>query len=223
MKWIPYGPHAWMLQFADRVGEEALAQGRAIADELERHPPAGLLEFVPAFTTVLLEFNPGLLSKPDLPALAKRLNRAIRTRLPPARLKEIPVVYNGPDLERVAGRHDLSIEQVRQLHSAPEYKVYMLGFSPGFPYLGDLDRRLHTPRLDSPRLRVPAGSVAIGGEHTGIYSVDGPGGWNVIGHTTVKLFDPSAAGTQQGGESMFFLQPGDRVKFVRVGDDREVR
>lgn len=223
MKWIPYGPHAWMLQFADRVGEDAFARGQAIADELEQRPPVGLLEFVPAFTTVLLEFDPGISAEPDLPALARRLDRATKTKLSPAPLKEIPVIYDGPDLERVAGRHNLSIEQVRQLHSAAEYKVYMLGFSPGFPYLGELDHRLHTPRLVSPRLRVRVGSVAIGGEHTGIYSVDGPGGWNVIGHTTVKLFDPSAADTPQDGESLFFLKPGDRVKFVRVGHNQETR
>ena len=219
MKWIPYGPDAWMLQFADRVGEEAFARGRAIADELERRPPAGLVEFTPAFTTVLLEFDPGVASKPDLPALAKRLEQAVRTGLPLAPAKEIPVTYNGPDLERVAGMHGLSVEQVRELHSATEYKVYMLGFSPGFPYLGDLDPRLHTPRLVSPRVRVRAGSVAIGGEHTGIYSVDSPGGWNVIGHTAVKLFDPSGAESRRDLESMFFLKPGDRVKFVRVADD----
>ena len=221
MKWIPYGPHAWMLQFAERVGQDAFVRGRAIADELERHPPVGMVEFVPAFTTVLLEFDPGISSKPDLPALVKRLQRTFGTRLRPAPVKEVPVVYDGPDLERVADTHHLSIEQVQQLHSEREYKVYMLGFSPGFPYLGDLDHRLHTPRLDSPRLRVRAGSVAIGGEHTGIYSVDGPGGWNVIGHTTIKLFDPSASAPGRDGESMFFLRPGDRVKFVRI--DRNPR
>jgi KipI family sensor histidine kinase inhibitor len=219
LKWIPYGPDAWMLRFADRLGDEAFARGRAIAEELERHPPPGLIEFVPAFTTVLLEFDPGVASNVDLRALAKRLDRAVRASLPPAPVKEIPVIYEGPDIERVGGMHGLSVEQVSQLHSATEYKVYMLGFSPGFPYLGDLDPRLHTPRLVSPRVRVQAGSVAIGGEHTGIYSVDGPGGWNVIGHTAVKLFDPSGARSHRHSESMFFLKPGDRVKFVRVARD----
>ena len=88
----------------------------------------------------------------------------------------------------------------------------MLGFAPGFPYLGGLNPRLHTPRLAAPRARVPAGAVAIGGEHTGIYSVESPGGWNIIGHTSVKLFDPT-----RKNEAMFRLRPGDRVKFVREG------
>src|SRR5436309_25603 len=132
----------------------------------------------------------------------------------PGPLKEIPVRYDGPDLARVAQAHGLKIEQVGKLHSAPIYKVYLLGFAPGFPYLGELDKRLHTPRLPSPRTRVPAGSVAIGGEHTGIYPTETPGGWNIIGHTTVKLFDPTAAGSAGENEAMFFLKAGDRVKFV---------
>jgi len=101
------------------------------------------------------------------------------------------------------------------LHCEPVYKVYCLGFAPGFPYLGDLNPRLHTPRLATPRTRVPAGSVAIGGEHTGIYSVESPGGWNIIGRTTVALFDPSRR-DEHDEAAAFLLRAGDRVKFVRV-------
>jgi KipI family sensor histidine kinase inhibitor len=92
----------------------------------------------------------------------------------------------------------------------------MLGFSPGFPYLGELDPRLHTPRLASPRVNVRAGSVAIGGGHTGIYTVDSPGGWNIIGHTPLKIFDPVRGEPNGPDDAMFWLKPGDRVKFVRV-------
>jgi KipI family sensor histidine kinase inhibitor len=106
----------------------------------------------------------------------------------------------------------LTTREVGELHSATLYKVYLLGFAPGFPYLGDLDPRLHTPRLAAPRPRVAAGSVAIGGEHTGIYSVDSPGGWNIIGRTTARLFDPARTGEDE--REMFLLRPGDRVKFV---------
>ena len=92
----------------------------------------------------------------------------------------------------------------------------MLGFSPGFPYMGDLDPRLHTPRLASPRTKVRPGSVAIGGEHTGIYTVESAGGWNIIGHTSVKIFDPTRAAADGRDKAMFFLSPGDRVKFVPI-------
>jgi len=126
---------------------------------------------------------------------------------------EIPVIYNGVDLERIAELRQLTMREVVELHSATIYKVYMLGFSPGFPYLGDLDARLHTPRLPSPRTRVPAGAVAIGGEHTGIYSVEGPGGWNIIGHTKIKLFDPG-----RDGAGMFLLRQGDRLRFAQKSE-----
>jgi len=109
--------------------------------------------------------------------------------------------------------HGLTTSEVIDLHSAPVYKVYLLGFSPGFPYLGELNERLHTPRLTTPRARITAGSVAIGGEHTGVYSVDSPGGWNVIGHTSVPMFVPAVG---DAAEEMFFLRPGDRVKFVPI-------
>ena len=214
MKWIPYGPNAWLVQFADRIGDEAFAKGRAIVAELERHPPAGLLEIVPAFTTVLLEFDPhesrdqaGPLSE-----LTAQLEGATAIETPEGPMKPIPIVYDGPDLERVARLNQLSVEQVRELHAAPIYRVYMLGFAPGFPYLGELNPRLHTARLASPRPRVPAGSVGIGGEHTGIYTVDSPGGWNIIGHTALKIFEPERSQTNDA--AMFHLKQGDRVKFV---------
>jgi inhibitor of KinA len=218
MEWMPYGPNALLFQFAERLGDEAFERGRAIAVELEQRPPAGLIEFVPAFTTVLLEFDPHEVSdvREVASELAKRLERAASAKLPPAPVKEIPIVYDGPDLERVAESHQLSVAKVCALHSAPVYKVYMLGFSPGFPYLGDLDPRLHTPRLASPRTRVLAGSVGIGGEHTGIYSVDSPGGWNIIGHTPERVFDLARREVAGNDEAMFLLRQGDRVKFMPV-------
>jgi inhibitor of KinA len=211
MKWMSYGPHGLLFRFADRLGDETFARGRAIAAALERHPPLGLIEFVPAFTSVLLEFDPRQV--PDVNAvgseIAAQLERAMRLKLPATVLHKIPVRYDGPDLGRVAQANQLTVAQVCELHAARLYKVYMLGFAPGFPYLGDLDLRLHTPRLPTPRARVSPGSVAIGGEHTGIYSVETPGGWNIIGRTTVKLFDPT-----RENEAMFLLRAGDRVKFV---------
>lgn len=209
MNWARYGPQAVVFRFAERVGDEAFAKGRAIAAELERRPPPGMIEFVPSFTTVLVTFAGEQQALAAAPELARRLDGCSAPKGSVPQMKEIPVIYDGPDLGRVAEGHGLTIGQVAELHSKPTYKVYLLGFSPGFPYLGDLDSRLHTPRLTSPRPRVSAGSVAIGGSHTGVYSVDGPGGWNIIGRTTVKLFDAG-----KDGREMFFLQPGDLVRFV---------
>jgi len=217
MNWVSYGPDALLVQFAERIGEEAFARSRALVVELETHRPPGLVEFVPGFTSILLEFDPHAVpaARQIAPALIERLEAATRVDIEPAPLKEIRVTYDGPDLERVAQAHDLSPEELCRLHSEPIYKVYLLGFSPGFPYLGDLNPRLHTPRLSSPRPRVPAGSIGIGGEHTGIYTVEGPGGWNIIGHTNEKVFDPDRRNRGED-EAMFLLKQGDRVKFVPI-------
>jgi KipI family sensor histidine kinase inhibitor len=213
------GPNRVLVQFARDGGPKAFAVGQAILRALERSPPDGLLEFVPAFTAVLLEFNPE-----DPPCAVDRVAAVgawLRTvnwtpHQHSVAPKEIPVRYGGPDLDRAAARHGLTTAEVIQRHCAPVYRVYQLGFSPGFPYLGDLDPALHTPRLAQPRKRVAAGSVAIGGSHTGIYSVDGPGGWNLIGHTQVSLFDPAPALRPETAHRCFLLGPGDQVQFVPI-------
>ncbi len=218
MNWVPYGPNSLLFRFAVQVGEQALSRQRGIVMDLERHPPAGLVEFVPAYTTILLVFDPKIVPEPKHAAqdLLERFQAACHAKLQTSPVKEIPVRYDGEDLEAIARKPAMTVEQVCELHSAPVYRVYMLGFSPGFPYLGDLDPRLHTPRLASPRVNVRAGSVAIGGGHTGIYTVDSPGGWNIIGHTPLKIFDPMRGEPNGPDDAMFWLKPGDRVKFVRV-------
>ena len=218
MNWVSYGPNALLFRLSEPVGEKALNRQRGIVTDLERHPPAGLVEFVPAYTTILLVFDPKIVPEPKHAAeeLIERFEAAGHARLQATDVKEIPIRYDGEDLEAIAQGPAKTVEKVCQLHCAPVYKVYMLGFSPGFPYLGGLDRRLHTPRLASPRAKVRAGSVAIGGEHTGVYTVDSPGGWNIIGHTPLKIFDPVRGEPNGPDEAMFWLKPGDRVKFVRV-------
>ena len=212
MNCLPYGPNSWLIQFADQVGDEAFEKGRAISASLENAPPVGMREFVCGYTTVLLIFGEPTVKHQTwkIDSVVERLRTATRKPIPEATVKEIPTVYDGPDLQRVADHNSLSTEEVIRLHSGTVYKVYMLGFAPGFPYLGELDASLHTPRLENPRTSVPAGSVAIGGEHTGVYSIPNPGGWNLIGRTDVKLFDLQLGDRREA----FYLQPGDQVKFV---------
>ncbi len=220
MNWVCYGPTALLFQFAERAGEPAFNRSQAIVAELEKLPPAGLVEYVPALTTVLLEFDPTLVPSPArlAPLLLERFAAAIgmATSSKSAKIKEIPVTYDGEDLPRMSEAKQMSVAQICELHAAPVYRVYMLGFAPGFPYLGDLDPRLRMPRLAVPRQNVRAGSVAIGGEHTGIYPIDSPGGWNIIGHTAVKIFDVVRGSPNGLDEEMFLLRPGDGVKFVPV-------
>lgn len=127
-----------------------------------------------------------------------------------SRLVDIPVVYgghSGPDLDEVARHSGMSASQVVACHASMDYVVYFIGFQPGFPYLGGLDQRLHTPRRAEPRVQVPAGSVGIGGSQTGVYPVAAPGGWQLIGQTQIPLFTPEQ-------QPPVLLRPGDRVRFV---------
>ena len=211
-----YGPEALMVRHSDPGDTLAFARGQALTRHLlEERTPQGLLEVTPGFNTVLLLFAPG--SCPEPTSLVESLTAVARgAKAPgkPERVVEIPVVYDGPDLERVATHAKLKIEKVIALHAAGEYRVHLLGFSPGFPYLAGLDKRLHVPRLDTPRPRVPAGSVGIGGEHTGIYPIATAGGWNLVGRTSTPLLFPDRA--VPGSRDAFLLQPGDGVRFVPV-------
>ncbi|WP_413676296.1 5-oxoprolinase subunit PxpB [Pantoea dispersa] len=169
-----------------------------------------IAEVIPGMNNLTL-----LLRDPQLKALdaIERLQRwweESEVLLAEPRQVEIPVVYGGaggPDLAEVARAADLTSQQVVELHSSADYVVYFIGFQPGFPYLGGLDERLHTPRRAEPRLVVPGGSVGIGGSQTGIYPLAAPGGWQLIGHTPLSLFDP-----QQQPPTL--LRPGDSVRFV---------
>jgi KipI family sensor histidine kinase inhibitor len=165
-------------------------------------------------TSVLVTWNPDQTSPEQVrQALHQRLAQvASRARLPRGRLHLIPVVYGGPfgpDLDWVAATAGLSPQEVVQLHVQATYRVWMVGFLPGFAYMGPVDSRLALVRRATPRVRVPAGSVAIAGGMTGIYPVDSPGGWHVIGRTWVRLWEPRR-------RSPALLRPGDRVRFVAV-------
>lgn len=215
IKWQRFGPQAILLHFGEVAGEETFRRGQRIIAALEKRPPRGVTEIVPSFTSLLIEYDPSQIS--DFPSFVAGLLSLCENA--PAQadlispLKEIPIIYDGPDLLRVAQAHCMQPAEVIALHAAAIYRVYAIGFSPGFPYLGDLNPCLITPRLASPRPWVRTGSVGIGGAHTGIYTVDGPGGWNIIGRTPLKLFDINRKVEDGGEEAIFWLKLGDRIKF----------
>ncbi|MBL9136796.1 MAG: 5-oxoprolinase subunit PxpB [Verrucomicrobiales bacterium] len=211
----PFGPDALLVRHTPQGHEAAFARGLALQRHLEQHPPVGLAEITPGFTTLLLEFTPG--TRPDPRWLSVVLGaafRGIKSTVAPERTLEIPVIYDGPDLPAVAAKARLSVREVIALHAAGNYRVALLGFAPGFPYLSGLDRRLHTPRLETPRTSVPTGSVAIGGEHTGIYPAATAGGWNLIGRTPLNIVDTTLA--RSADPKAFLFQPGDAVRFVAI-------
>ena len=210
-----YGPRAVLLRHSETVSEASLERGLAVEAFLESKGMPGCVERVPGFTTLLLRFEPStpvpLEGIRDWVSNGGWFGSVVSSS---GRVVEIPVSYGGLDLQRVADHAGIRPEEVVERHRDASYRVHCLGFAPGFPYLGGLDPRLHTPRLASPRPRVPAGSVAIGGEHAGIYSVASPGGWNLIGRTTAPLFNPEGDSLQ----TLFLLRPGDQVRWVAAAE-----
>lgn len=211
---VPYGPRALLVTVAAAPGEDALRRRLALEAALAAKPPSGLVELTPGFTTLLLEFataEQALAARDAVTTVTWEVQSTATPPPPVGQMVVIPVIYDGPDLARVAAHTGLPAGEVARRHAAREYVVALLGFAPGFPYLLGLDPALHTPRLDVPRTRVPAGSVAIGGEHTGIYPSELPGGWNLIGRTTVSLLGDLKA---TAPENAFRLAPGARVRFA---------
>lgn len=206
----PLGDAALRIDLGEGIDPEVHRRVRAACAALERSAIPGVVEWAAGYTGVTVYYQPHLVRFGDL---SQKVDAAIAAgadaAVPPGRLVTLPVCYDGPDLAFVAQHHRLSEQEVIDLHSGPEYLVYMIGFAPGFPYLGGLPERLATPRLEKPRLSVPKGSVGIGGSQTGVYSVDSPGGWRLIGRTSVALYDPSK-------NPPALLEAGDRVRFLPV-------
>ena len=220
---VPLGDRALVVRVGDQIGEATFARVQAVLSHLAGAHPA-ITDVVPAFATVTVHYDPAAVRRPSGEPPQSTLARILEERLTgieaspvlDARTVEIPTCYDGelaPDVEIVAGHAGLSTDDVIARHSATTYVVQMIGFTPGFPYLAGLDPSLVTPRRAEPRTRVPAGSVGIGGEQTGIYAIATPGGWNIIGATPLSLFDPLR-------DPAALLRVGDRVRFVRIGRER---
>jgi KipI family sensor histidine kinase inhibitor len=207
----PAGDRAILLEWDEQISSAIHAEVARITRRLLGK--ADVCAVHPAYASVLVEFDPRRTGYERLEHMVRELIEVESEDVGfAARTIEIPVHYggsDGPDLEEVARLRGLTMARVVELHSEPEYLVYFLGFSPGFPYLGGLPAELATPRLERPRRLVPAGSVAIGGEQTGVYPAASPGGWRIIGRTPVTLFTPDRA-------PFALLRMGDRVRFIPV-------
>ncbi len=209
----PYGNRHLLLRWEDRIDPLINDRVHAYARELGRWPE--VIECVPAYASLLVAVDLELLSLAELTARIASATIATRPNTPPAgRLHTIPLHYggrDGPDLDEVSRITGLSAAVIISLHQSVEYRVYQLGFLPGFGFLGLLPPELEVPRRRNPRTLVPAGSVGLAGRQTGIYPAASPGGWQLIGRTEVPLFRPDRA-----GEAAFLLHPGDRVRFMNV-------
>jgi inhibitor of KinA len=204
------------VRFGDSISPGVHALIRASLEKIDRLRPPWVVDCIPSYCSLLVVYQPLQVRPSEVHHWLGRMLCNVTPDRSPGRIIEIPVWYDAsvaPDLAELAQSKSLSVEHVIQIHSAPEYLVYMLGFKPGFPFLGGLDERLWTPRLDVPRLEVAAGSVGIGGQQTGIYPVKSPGGWRIIGRTPIKIF-------RLKRPQPFLIQPGDRVKFSPIGRDK---
>ncbi len=217
---FPLGDSALTVEFGNVISVELNAAAVALADHLTLHPFPGFIESVPAYASTSIFFDIAEIRRnfPSFPSafaavsdIAQRtLNGLDISAAAPSRLVEIPSRFDaeaGPDLDIVAEKSGLSGASVIEVFTETIYTVFMLGFLPGFSYMGEVDDRIATPRKSSPRPLVPAGSIGIAGKQTGIYSLDSPGGWQIIGRTDVGLFVPDQ-------EPPCLLRPGDRVRFV---------
>ena len=208
---LPLGDSAMLVVFGDRLDQAVHARVVRAAESLRSLSVPGVSEIVPAYTTLALWYDPLVRSFQDLAAELDQHLGALAEGPAPAAGREwtIPVRYDGPDLADVAERTGFSTDEVVARHAGRAYQVYLLGFVPGFAYLGELDPALVLPRRASPRQRVPAGSVAIAGAQTAVYPLDTPGGWHLIGRTDLALFDPSR-------QPAALLCVGDTVRFEPV-------
>jgi KipI family sensor histidine kinase inhibitor len=209
-RWLPFGEAALLLE-ASPATPLSNCLALALAAQLMAAPPPGLIAAVPAISSLLVTFDPLALSLDQLRALlAPQLEQLAPTPPQPARVVSLPVRYGGaegPDLEDVALTLGLSPREVVALHCGQVYRVMMIGFAPGFPYLGPLPDALHLPRRATPRSAVPPGSVAIAAGLTGVYPTRLPGGWHLIGRTETAMFEPQV-------EPPALLSAGDGVRFV---------
>ena len=217
----PQGDSCLMVEFGQKIDRETNLRARALAQYLVDHPLSGVVDVVPAFTSVAVHYRPEAFAEPAGTALpyerlAARVEQVLQPgverQAPEPRHVEIPVCYGGefgPDLEEVARARKLAPDEVVAIHSQSPHIVYMLGFAPGFPYIAGLDERLAMPRRATPRLKIPLGTIAIAGGQSVVYTLETPGGWNLIGRTPLRVFTPET-------DPPCLLRPGDAVHFVPI-------
>ena len=213
----PVGDCAISIDFGQAIDPKINRQIRQVIEQIKLLQLDGIIELVPTYCALLVQYDAMVYTYSDIcrildPILQESVTDSVIERV---MIVEIPTVYGGefgPDLGFVASYNHISEDEVVSIHSGTDYLVYMLGFIPGFTYLGGMDPRIATPRLSSPRTLIPAGSVGIAGEQTGTYPSDSPGGWQIIGRTPVTMYDMSK-------KQAALLQAGDYVRYVPINEN----
>ena len=215
---LPSGDQAVVVELGDDISPETNRRVRDLTAAVDRAAVAGVYDLMPTYRSLLIYYDPLTISYSSLKEKLEDIEENVdEAALDSPQVVRIPTLYGGefgPDLEFVAQNAGISTDEVVDIHSGADYLIYMMGFSPGFPYLGGLSEKLHTPRLQTPRTEIPAGSVGIAESQTGVYPVASPGGWRLIGRTPVKMFD-------QNNEPPSLLSAGDYIRFVPLaGEDK---
>ncbi len=214
------GDRALLVELGDEISPLVNKKVRELFLCLNDSQVEGVVEAVPGYRSLLIIYDPLKITSSILQGKLNKLHTTIdRSEIPKPRTLEIPVVYGGecgPDLNWVAEYHKLSPEEVVRFHTGTTYQVYMIGFTPGFAYMGQLPEAIATPRRETPRTAVPRGSVGIAQSQTGVYPVESPGGWQIIGRTTLRLFDPEKWPPTP-------LEMGDLVKFLSIKEEEIAR
>lgn len=215
-KILPAGDQAILIELGKEISPKINQQVHYLGHLLEKRGQLGIKEIIPSYSSLLIYYDPAQISFREVSALVQNLLHEKRPKESnPLIIKEIPVVYGGeygPDIEFVAQAHGLTVEEVIKWHTSQTYLVYVVGFSPGFAAMGTVPENIQTPRLPTPRTKVPAGSVGIGGKQTGIYAVESPGGWRLIGRTPLTLFDLN-------NDPPSFFKAGDYARFFPIAAD----
>lgn len=209
------GDSSLLVEFGKEIDPGINRKIAATVQLMKEQHIEGVVDVIPAFASLLINYDPRVVSYEDIKERIRNLVKIdTQAGVERKRIYEIPVCYGGeygPDMANIAQNAGLSEEEVIRIHSSRDYLIYMLGFLPGFCYLGGLDERIFTPRLANPRLKIEAGSVGIGGSQTGIYPLDSPGGWQLMGKTPVKTYDP-------GREVPILVEAGDYIRFVPIDE-----
>ena len=214
-RFLPAGDKALCVELGDAISPEINHRVRSLFLAVEKQLISGITDVVPTYRSILVYYDPMRIAHSELEAQLRSLNDRLENVVVEApKVVEVPTVYGGeygPDLEYVARYSGLSTEEVVRIHSGTDYLVYMMGFTPGFTYLGGMSERIATPRLQTPRVTIPAGSVGIAEQQTGVYPIESPGGWQLIGRTPIKIFDPNR-------DPPVAVETGDYMRFVPVSE-----
>ena len=211
------GDSALVIEFGNEISVDINKKIRKMMDDIKKENIDGIVELVPTYCSLLINYD---VLKIDYNTLVEKLKTFLNNDLETAEgeevtLVEIPTLYNdefGPDLSYVAEHNKISKEEVIKIHTGTDYLVYMLGFMPGFTYLGGMSEKIATPRLESPRLQIYPGSVGIAGKQTGMYPSMSPGGWRIIGRTPLKLYNPDS-------DTPVYISSGDYVRYVSISEE----